>query len=215
MTNEEILVNAPEDCFAVDHFMGSKHPVYICSTKDGFVAIHKGVKIGTSPKDYPFSVRFRSLSDIRRIVELEEEAYRLRKHNNDMGAEYSSLERHYKRIAEDEKHRAEAAEKRVDDLHVQAERLLKESDSYAKRLAEVERELEDERMISMKRFVETGRADKFAIEQQIKVLEELSTISGAVANHWCEREQAGYMWCHSQITEKLEQLRQQLNGEQP
>lgn len=139
MTNEEILVNAPEDCFAVDHFMGSKHPVYICSTKDGFVAIHKGVKIGTSPKDYPFSVRFRSLSDLRRIVELEEEAYRLRKHNNDMGAEYSSLERHYKRIAEDEKHRAEAAEKRADDLHVQAERLLKESDSYAKRLAEAER----------------------------------------------------------------------------
>jgi len=55
-------------------------------------------------------------------------------------------------------------------------------------------------------------ANKFAIEKKIEVLSKFKPISGAVANHWCDKEQKGYLWLHSEILaeiEKLEQLRKE------
>lgn len=81
---------------------------------------------------------------------------------------------------------------------------------YKKRAEAAESELENERMISMKRFVETGRADKFAIEQQIdgvfKFCEFLdsSRFSSSIA-----AKESGF----SKLAETFaSQLRQQLNG---
>lgn len=54
--------------------------------------------------------------------------------------------------------------------------------------------------------------NKFAIEKKIEALSKFKTISGAVANHWCDKEQKGYLWLHSEILaeiEKLEQLRKE------
>lgn len=132
MTNEEILANAPEHCFAVDHFIGSKEPVYICSNSNEFYAVHLGEKIGTTPNEYPFSVRFRSLSDIRRIVELESE---LDKVYNDLAnfegypEEVSALRRDIERRKQrylnllnkrkEWKKRAEAAERERNDKELE------------------------------------------------------------------------------------------------
>lgn len=54
--------------------------------------------------------------------------------------------------------------------------------------------------------------NKFAIEKKIEALRKFEPISNAVANHWCDKEQKGYLWLHAEILaeiEKLEQLRKE------
>lgn len=84
---------------------------------------------------------------------------------------------------------------------------LSEIETLEVRAEALQRELENERMMSMKRFVETGRADTFAIQQQIKVLEDLlgrvCPISGEVIPDNLSRDA---------IHDEINQLRQQLNG---
>ena len=76
---------------------------------------------------------------------------------------------------------------------------LSEIETLEVRAEALQRELETERMISMKRFVETGRADTFAIQQQIKALE--------VVRPKC------HSYAHAAIDDEVNQLRQQLNGD--
>lgn len=126
MTNEEILTNAPEHCFAVDHFIGSKEPVYICSNSNEFYAVHSGEKIGTAPNKYPFSVRFRSLSDIRRIVELEKEVKKWQKWHLETSQTLSEV-----------CGKAEAAERERDDMKANIDHLMKDCHRFTdKRLNE-------------------------------------------------------------------------------
>lgn len=51
------------------------------------------------------------------------------------------------------------------------------------------------------------------LEQQYSVVKNLvdNLITNAVANHWCEKEQAGFMWCHKEICIKADQLKIQLD----
>tara|TARA_Y100000766_G_scaffold255852_1_gene242214 strand:+ start:7606 stop:8220 length:615 start_codon:yes stop_codon:yes gene_type:complete len=72
--------------------------------------------------------------------------------------------------------------------------------------AELNEQLENERMISMKRFVETGRADKFGIEQKIKELNSLVNTTKP-----CGKFGAMHV-SDSEINRRLKTLRQQLNG---
>lgn len=54
--------------------------------------------------------------------------------------------------------------------------------------------------------------NKFTIEKKIEALRKFEPISNAVANHWCDKEQKGYLWLHAEILaeiEKLEQLRKE------
>jgi hypothetical protein len=46
---------------------------------------------------------------------------------------------------------------------------------------------------------------------ELKFLEK-SLITGAVVNHWCEKEQKGYMWCHSGIVSRIKELTKQAEG---
>tara|TARA_Y100001968_G_scaffold158062_1_gene144462 strand:+ start:46442 stop:46987 length:546 start_codon:yes stop_codon:yes gene_type:complete len=110
------------------------------------------------------------------------------------------------------RHDIERRKQRYKNILLDRAEWKKRAESAEKRLAEVERELENERMISMKRFIDSGRADRFAIEQQIKALDEFALVPLGVANHHCPKEVAGYMWLHDALTGKLNQLHQQLNG---
>jgi len=69
-----------------------------------------------------------------------------------------------------------------------------------------ERELENERMMSMKRFVETGRADTFAIQQQIKAIR-----AAKVKSYDTSR---GLVVSVESLEDLINQLRQQLNGDE-
>ncbi len=54
--------------------------------------------------------------------------------------------------------------------------------------------------------------NKFAVEKKIEALRKFEPVSNAVANHWCDKEQKGYLWLHAEILaeiEKLEQLRKE------
>lgn len=85
---------------------------------------------------------------------------------------------------------------------------LSEIETLEVRAEALQRELENERMMSMKRLVETGRADKFAIEQQIKGI-YLAT------NHVADNNDISYLPNDFilELCEKYaEQLRQQLSG---
>jgi len=53
--------------------------------------------------------------------------------------------------------------------------------------------------------------NKMKKQAEIDAIEKMaeSLITGAVANHWCEKEQAGYFWCHNGITNYLNKLKEQ------
>ena len=55
--------------------------------------------------------------------------------------------------------------------------------------------------------------NKFAIEQQIKALDEFALVPLSVANHHCDKEIAGYMWLHDSLTIRLNELHAKLNGD--
>lgn len=55
--------------------------------------------------------------------------------------------------------------------------------------------------------------NKFAIEKKIEALRKFEPISNAVANHWCDKEQKGYLWLHAEILAEIENL-EQLRKEQ-
>ena len=55
--------------------------------------------------------------------------------------------------------------------------------------------------------------NKFAVHQKIEALKKFENISNAVANHWCAKEQKGYLWLHSELMAELKRL-EQLRKEQ-
>lgn len=191
MTNEKILANAPEHCFAVDHFIGSKEPVYICSNSNEFYAVHLGEKIGTAPNEYPFSVRFRSLSDIRSIVELEKEVERLKAHSLIFDAASA--------LNDDLKQKLEAAERERDELRCAVATAIDVFDDY---------DMDVETYAPIKHVqMKQGLHDclnKFAIEQQIKALEREASL-------WPD-DLTECSHVKSSILGSAEELRQQLNG---
>lgn len=104
------------------------------------------------------------------------------------------------------------------DLNYRMNKLCDENNMFKQRIAELEAELENERMISMKRFVETGRADTFAIQQKAECLnsvaKELNSQFLRDYNNKHINSEAWSQWCRvfGAINSKAEQLRQQLNG---
>lgn len=160
MTNEDILANAPDGATHVDN--------------DVFYRLAKGkhIALGVHADQWESYVNdrwlrcnnapVRLLSDIRRIVEIEQ--------------------------------RLEASERERDGLLTDLLTLVMATgrdDTWRKGL-----ELKE----------------KFAIEQQIKALDEFALVPLSVANHHCEKEVAGYMWLHDALTGKLNRLHQQING---
>ena len=214
MTNEEILANAPEGATHVD--------------ENGFywtLEFNRKVVFGTeSERIVTNSYVYRSLSDIRRIVELEQclvevtngatgqapcakycearataiEMRKLRAENERLYnalANFEGVEQEISAL----KHESNRKSQRIENVQ-------RRKAEYKKRAEAAESELENERMISMKRFVETGRAERFAIEQKINVLESLIN-----ATKPCGKFGAMHV-SDSEINRRLKNLRQQLNG---
>ena len=163
MTNEEILANAPgwATMVCMERFWQKL-------TANSWRSIrldltYESLRIMPSAN----SGGIRSLSDIRRIVELEKEVKKWQKWHSETSQTLSEV-----------CGKAEAAE----------------------------RELENERMMSMKRFVETGRADRYAIEQKMSILSAVEITFNAHENGG---EPISFYGAFLIVKEHL---RQQLNG---
>lgn len=99
-------------------------------------------------------------------------------------------------------HRIAELEKELLDWKIRHQEASASLGEVCQRAEAAERELENERMITMKRFVETGRAERFAIQQKIEVIGE--------ATKYCISQFPNGA-IHS-LGEFANQLRQQLNG---
>lgn len=161
---------------------------------------------------------FRSISDVSRIAELEKET---QKSNEIMGecwsmvgneidfehGGYSTLHEHVNALKE----HADAVKYEKDAVSAKLSRLRVIAGKAALMFmpdSEIRKELAEACTDSCHTTL-----NKFAIEQQIKALDEFALVPLSVANHHCDKEIAGYMWLHDLLTRRLNELHVKLNGD--
>lgn len=167
---------------------------------------------------------FRSISDVSRIVELENSNKTL--HELMVTGEKRGVEKATKEYRQ----RLEAAERERDRLieYSEEQALLPESSFRGVRelVSDIQKDATDVggcyevstgHMDSLfEAFTDSGACkllNKFAIKQQIKALDEFALVPLSVANHHCDKEIAGYMWLHDSLTIRLNELHAKLNGD--